>query len=78
MNNSIWILISFYALGLGFLLGMYYSDSTESFERERKKGLKYKKEFHKEYNEKEYNLSKERLEAYKEYVKEVKRLFHDN
>ena len=35
MNNSIWILISFYALGLGFLLGMYYSDSTESFEREK-------------------------------------------
>lgn len=35
MNNSIWILISFYALGLGFLLGMYYSDSTEPFEREK-------------------------------------------
>lgn len=54
------------------------SKSFETFERERKKGLKYKKEFYKEYNEKEYKLSKERLEAYKEYVKEVKRLFHDN
>lgn len=54
------------------------SKSFEAFERERKKDLKYKKEFHKECNEKEYKLSKERLEAYKEYVKEVKRLFHDN
>lgn len=54
------------------------SKSFETFERERKKGLKYKKEFYKEYNEKEHKLSKERLEAYKEYVKEVKRLFHDN
>lgn len=54
------------------------SKSFETFERERKKDLKYKKEFHKECNEKEYKLSKERLEAYKEYVKEVKRLFHDN
>lgn len=54
------------------------SKSFEVFERERKKDLKYKKEFHKECNEKEYKLSKERLEAYKEYVKEVKRLFHDN
>lgn len=54
------------------------SKSFEAFERERKKDLKYKKEFYKEYNEKEYKLSKERLEAYKEYVKEVKRLFHDN
>lgn len=35
MNNSIWILISFYALGLGFLLGMCYSDSTEPFEQEK-------------------------------------------
>ena len=54
------------------------SKSFEAFERERKKDLKYKKEFHKECNEKEYKLSKERLEVYKEYVKEVKRLFHDN
>ena len=52
--------------------------SFEAFERERKKDLKYEKEFYKKYNEKEYKLSKERLEAYKEYVKEVKRLFHDN
>ena len=34
MNIYIWILISLYALGLGFLLGVYYADSTESFERE--------------------------------------------
>ena len=54
------------------------SKSFEAFERERKKSLKYEKEFHKEYNEKEYKLSKERLETYKEYVKEVKRLFRDN
>jgi hypothetical protein len=54
------------------------SKSFETFERERKKDLNYKKEFYKECNEKEYKLSKERLEAYKEYVKEVKRLFHDN
>lgn len=54
------------------------SKSFEAFERERKKDLKYKKELHKEYNEKEYKLSKERLEVYKEYVKEVKRLFYDN
>ena len=54
------------------------SKSFETFERERKKDLKYKKEFYKECNEKEYKLSKERLEVYKEYVKEVKRLFHDN
>lgn len=54
------------------------SKSFEAFERERKKDLKYKKEFYKECNEKEYKLSKERLEVYKEYVKEVKRLFHDN
>ena len=54
------------------------SKSFEAFERERKKDLKYKKEFYKECNEKEYKFSKERLEAYKEYVKEVKRLFHDN
>lgn len=53
------------------------SKSFEDFARERKKELKYRKEFHKEYNEKEYKLSKERLEAYKEYVKEVKRLFND-
>lgn len=33
MNNSIWILISFYSLGLGFLIGMYYMNSTEPFER---------------------------------------------
>ena len=33
MNIYIWILISLYALGLGFLLGIYYADSTESFER---------------------------------------------
>lgn len=52
--------------------------SFEAFERERKKDLKYEKEFHKKYNEKEHKLSKERLEAYKEYVKEVKRLFRDN
>lgn len=52
--------------------------SFKAFERERKKDLKYKKEFYKECNEKEYKFSKERLEAYKEYVKEVKRLFHDN
>ena len=54
------------------------SKSFEAFERERKKDLKYEKEFYKKYNEEEYKLSKERLEAYKEYVKEVKRLFHDN
>ena len=52
--------------------------SFEDFERERKKDLKYEKEFYKKYNEEEYKFSKERLEAYKEYVKEVKRLFHDN
>ena len=34
MNIYIWILISFYALGLGFLLGVYYSNNTESYERE--------------------------------------------
>ena len=35
MNIYLWILILLYALGLGFLLGMYYSDSTEPFEREK-------------------------------------------
>lgn len=54
------------------------SKSFEAFEREHKKDLKYEKEFYKKYNEEAYKLSKERLEAYKEYVKEVKRLFHDN
>lgn len=34
MNIYIWILISLYALGLGFLLGIYYSNNMESFERE--------------------------------------------
>lgn len=34
MNIYIWILISLYALGLGFLLGIYYSNNTEPFERE--------------------------------------------
>lgn len=34
MNIYIWILISLYALGLGFLLGIYYSNNTESYERE--------------------------------------------
>ena len=54
------------------------SKSFEDFERERKKSLNYEKEFYKKYGEEEYKFSKERLEAYKEYVKEVKRLFHDN
>ena len=34
MNIYIWILISLYALGLGFLLGIYYSNNTEPYERE--------------------------------------------
>ena len=34
MNNSIWILISLYALGLGFLLGIYYSNNAEPYGRE--------------------------------------------
>ena len=33
MNVYIWTLISLYALGLGFLIGMYYMNSTEPFER---------------------------------------------
>jgi hypothetical protein len=33
MNIYILILILLYTLGLGFLLGIYYSDSTEPFER---------------------------------------------
>ena len=33
MNIYIWILISLYVLGLGFLIGMYYINSTEPFER---------------------------------------------
>ena len=34
MNIYIWILISLYALGLGFLLGIYYSNNAEPYERE--------------------------------------------
>ena len=34
MNIYIWILISLYALGLGFLLGIYYSNNAEPFEQE--------------------------------------------
>ena len=34
MNIYIRILISLYALGLGFLLGIYCSNNTEPYERE--------------------------------------------
>lgn len=33
MNIYFWILILFYASGLGFLLGVYYADSVERWER---------------------------------------------
>ena len=33
MSIYFWILISFYSLGLGFLLGEYYTDNVESFNR---------------------------------------------